>query len=244
VELSVGLTVVTLISAGVFSGISQMMLFTTQEEMYQNLRSDLVLTMSNIRRDLHLSTNVVPTVGGKSTGGTTLIMRQPSLDENEEIVEDSFQYVIYSIDPAATGSGTLTGGLVRQVWSGTNSTSPLETEVVNDSILGVGFLYGGQPISQVSNLNTIRDIQIILVSGRETGLILKDGIDISEEDFYELEILQTFMDQGLEFPYLRAFIDYINTFRVEVALSTSMGTATFRNQRVLGLKGEAPPSSS
>src|SRR3972149_6956992 len=80
VELSVSMTVVTLIATGVFSGITQMLMFTTQEEMYQNLRNDLLLTMANIRKDGHLATNVVPQAGTRITGGMTLVLRQPVLD--------------------------------------------------------------------------------------------------------------------------------------------------------------------
>jgi hypothetical protein len=218
-------------------------MFTTQEEMYQNLRNDLLLSMANIRKDVHLATNVVPKAGTRVTGNMTLVLRQPVLDGNEEVVDDTFQYVSYTIDGSLwnASSGDLAGGILREVWDDINATAPTEQELLNDSVIALGFLYGGQSSNGITNFNDVRDIEIIMISGRETGLSIPTGEVVTEEDYYDLAVLEQFLEYGLEFPYVRVYLDYINSQRVNVAVASSMGSATFRNQRVLGLTGEAAP---
>jgi len=236
-EMLIALSIVTAVGAAVFTALSQVLLFSTQDEISQNLRDDLLLTMGRIRKDLHISTNVLPKTGNRISGGTVIVLRQPVLDAAERIVDDSFQFVSYSILPGPPGEG----GLLREVWPTEDAGSPSETVILNDSIVALGFLYGGKTIQQVANLTAIRDIEVILVSARETGLQGRDGDYVTVSDFYELEILNELLDYGLEFPYLRMFLDYINASKVDVVVSSSMGTATLRNRKSLGRKTVAEP---
>jgi hypothetical protein len=233
----IGLSIVTFVSASVFTGLSQVLLFSTQDEIAQATRADLLLTMGQIRKDIHFSTNVVPQAGGKVAGGAVLVLRQPVLDAAEEIVDDSFQFVTYSVE----GGGPGEGGLLREVWATEDAATPAESRVLNDSIIGAGFLFGGKSLYSVTNMTAIRDVEVVLISARETGLRMNRGEYYTVGDFSELDCLQEMLKYGMEFPYVRMFIDYINSMHVDVTVASSMGSATMRNRKALGLKTPGEP---
>ena len=236
-ELVIGLSIVTFVSASVFTGLSQVLLFTTQDEIAQNTRADLLLTMGQIRKDIHLSANVVPQAGGRIAGGDVLVLRQPVLDAAEEVVDDAFQFVTYSVQ----GGGPGESGLVREVWATEDAATPSETRILNDCIIGAGFLFGGKSLFSVTNMTAIRDVEVVLISARETGLPMMQGEAYTVNDFSELEILQEMLRYGMEFPYVRMFIDYVNSMHVDVTVASSMGSATMRNRKALGLKTPGEP---
>lgn len=236
-EMLVAFTVTTLVMAGVFQGMSHFLLINAQDEIHQNLRNDLLLTMGQICKDINLATNVVSQAGTLVTDNTTLVLRQPVVGATEEIDADSFQYVTYTIL-----SGVSLSGLVRQVWLEEGAEEPSDTRLLNDSIVALGFLFGGKPSTQVTNYNTIRDIEVILVSGRETGLRLIGTDSITTREYSDLAILNTLLDYGLDFSSLRSYIDYMNGERVDVTIAATMGASTFRNKKALGLKTSEAPS--
>jgi prepilin-type N-terminal cleavage/methylation domain-containing protein len=236
-ELLVGLSIVTFVSASVFTGLSQVMLFAAQDEIAQDTRADLLITMGQIRKDLHMSTNVVPQAGGKIAGGDVLVLRQPVLDAAEEIVDDAFQFVTYSVEGGAPGEG----GLLREVWATEDAAVPTESRMLNNSVIGAGFLFGGKSLFSVTNMSAIRDVEMVLISARETGLRMDRGEYYTVDDFSDLDCLHEMLQYGMEFPYVRMFIDYINSVHVDVTVASSMGSATMRNRKALGLKTPGEP---
>lgn len=239
-ELLIGLAVSTMVTAAVFSGMSSVMLFSSQDEIVQRLRDDLYITMNYIRRDCRLATNVVAKAGGRFTDGTTLVLRQPRLGLDNEIVDDEFQWVTYTVEDAGPNSD---GGLIRELWHDPEAAEPVERKVLNTSIVTLGFLYGGKSVANVSNLVLVRDVEMILISARETKLKRGAGTtDVSE--FLNVEDLEYLAESGVDFTYLRAFIDYMNATKVDVVIASSMGAATVRNQRALGLKTPEPPGGA
>ena len=239
VEMMIGMAVMTLVGSAVFSGLSQVLLFSAQDNLSQQLRNDLLLSMARIRRDIQLSTNVVPRAGSRVTNGVTLVLRQPVVNENEQIVDDEFRFVTYTVIFNRYGKG----GLLREVWPAEDAGQPEHRSFLNEAIVGAGFLFGGKPITQVANLTVIKDLEVILVSGRETGLPMPEGAYLDSSDFSELVIIEDLLRFGLDFPSLRRYIDYINASKVDVMISTSMGTATLRNKKVLGLETPGTPVS-
>ncbi|MCG3198277.1 MAG: hypothetical protein GHCLOJNM_02772 [bacterium] len=237
-EMLVAFAVTTLVMAGVFQGMSHFLLINAQDEIHQNLRNDLLLTMGQICKDINLSTNVVSQAGTMTTDNTTLVLRQPVVGATEEIENDTFQYVIYTIR-----SGVSERGLLRQVWLAEDAEEPSESRILNDSIVALGFLFGGKPSTQVTNFHTIRDIEVILVSGRETGLRLASGDYNSTAEYSDLSILNSLLDYGLDFSSLRNYIDYMNGERVDVTIAATMGASTFRNKKALGIKTTSAPTS-
>jgi len=238
-ELLIGLSVVTFVSASVFTGFSQVMLFAVQDEIAQNTRADLLITMGQIRKDIHMAANVVPQAGGKIAAGDVLVLRQPVLDAAEEIVDVTFQFVTYTVE----GGGPGVGGLVREVWATEDAAIPVESRKLNDCVIGAGFLFGGKALSSVPNMTAIWDVEVVLISARETGLQMARGEYYTEEDFSDLDCLREMMKYGMESPYVRMFIDYINAMHVDVTVASSMGSATMRNRKALGLKTPGVPVS-
>ena len=237
VEMMIGLAIMTLVSVAVFAGLSRVLLFSAQDNLSQQLRNDLLLSMGRIRKDIQLSTNAVPRAGSRATNGVTLVLRQPVTDENEEIVDDQFRFVSYTVIFNMYGAG----GLLREVWPTEDAAQPEHQSFLNEAIIGVGFLYGGKPIAQVTNLTVIKDLEIILISARETGLPMPDGAYVSASDFSELVLIEDLLRIGLDFPSVRSYIDFVNASKMDVMISTTMGTATLRNRKVLGLETPGAP---
>ena len=236
-ELLVGMNVILLSSAAVFALISHVMLFSSQEENYQQIRNDLLLTMGQIRKDIQLSTNVVPSVGFRTTGNTTLALRQPALDMSGDILEGVFEFVTYSVGPRTSSQH----GLFREVWASETASAPLHSRILNKNIVALGFLYGGDNVSNTSDLTPIMDIQIFLVSGRETGLNLASGTNSSQSTDADLMLINESISYGLDFFEVRNYIDYMNSEKKDLAIATSMGTAAMRNKKALGLKTPGVP---
>lgn len=237
-EMLLSFAVTGMVFTAVFAGLSQFMVFSTQDEISQSLREDLLLSMSRICKDVNLSTNVVPRAGTVATDNTNLVIRQPILDASGEIVAGQFQFVTYSIL-----TGLQERGLLRQVWSAEDAPEANASEIINNSIVALGFLYGGKPISLVTNLTVIKDLEVVVVSGRETGLRLERGTTLSEDIYSDLAILDQLLDYGMDFPSLRSFIDYMNSNRMDVTIAATMGAGTMRNKKALGLKTPAAPYS-
>jgi hypothetical protein len=232
----VAFAVTSLVGSLVFKGLSQFLLFSAYDKVNQDLRGDMLLSMDQLCKDINLCTNVIPKAGGLLTDNTTLALRRPKVDADGNIQAGAFEYVTYTVK-----TGSSTSGMVRQVWAQTTDQTPVETVVLNDSIVALGMLFGGKPIGQVTNLTVIRDIEIILVAGRKTGLKLTSANSLSTTAFTDLTVLTPMLDQGIEFESLRDYIDQMNSDKVDIALSATMGAATFRNQRALGLKTTDPP---
>lgn len=241
-ELLIGLSVATMVTSSVFAGLSQYLLFATQDEISQNLRDDLYLTSNNIRRDIRLATNVVGNAGTRTTSGTTICLRQPRLDQNFDLVVGEFDYVTYTLQASPTGGQ---GGLLREVWDERDDGEPSESQILNENIVTVGFLFGGKSILSVENLTLIRDVEMILISARETGLSLRAGQTTNYGDYLDVEELAYMAQSGIDFSYLRAYIDYMNSVKVDVSIASSMGAATVRNKNSMGIQTiEAPGGSS
>lgn len=237
-EMLVSFTITGLIFSAVFTGFSQFMVLSTQDEISQNLREDLLLSMGRVFKDINLSANVIPRAGTVATDNTNLVLRQPIVNATGEIVAGQFQYVTYTIK-----TGLQERGLIRQLWASEEDDEPLHTEIVDDSIVALGFLYGGKPISQVTNLTVIRDLEVVVVTGRKTGLRLPHGTVVDSSDYPDLIVLDQLLDYGMDFPTLRSFIDNMNRNRMDVTIAATMGAATMRNKKALGLKTPASPYS-
>ncbi len=237
-EVLVGFVITGLVFSAVFTGFSQFMMLTTQDEISQNLREDLLLSMGRVCKDVNLSANVIPRAGTIFSDNTNLALRQPILSASGEILADQFQYVSYTIK-----NGVQERGLIRQVWAVEDAEEALQTEVVDDSIVALAFLYGGKPIAQVTNLTVIRDLEVVVVSGRKTGLRLPAGATLGSSDYPDLTVLNQLLEYGMDFPTLRSYIDTMNNNRMDVTIAATMGAATMRNKKALGLKTAAAPSS-
>ncbi len=240
-ELLVGLAIATMVSSSVFAGLSQFMLFASQDEISQNLRDDLYLTMNNIRRDLRLATNVVSNAGTRTTSGTTICLRQPQLDMNFDLVVGEFDYVTYSLEASAIEGE---GGLIREVWDERDDGAPTETSTLNEYIVTLGFLYGGKSLFDVENLTLIRDVEMILISARETRLTLESNGEANVGDYFDTEDLAYMAESGVDFSYLRAYIEYMNSIKVDLTIASSMGAATVRNKDPMGIQDIETPGGS
>jgi len=227
-EMLVGFVITGLVFSVVFTGFSQFMMISTQDEISQNLREDLLLSLGRICKDINLSANVIPRAGSVVTDNTNLVLRQPILSATGEILADQFQFVTYTIR-----TGISQHGLIRQVWAGEEDEEPLDTDIVDDSIVALGFLYGGKPIAQVTNLTVIRDLEVVVVSGRKTGLRLAQGTNVESSDYPDLTVLDQLLDLGMDFPTLRSFIDSMNRSRMDVTIAATMGAGTMRNKKAL-----------
>lgn len=237
-EVLVGFAITGLVFSAVFTGFSQFMVISTQDEISQNLREDLLLSMGKVCKDINLSANVIPRAGGVATDNTNLVLRQPILSVTGEIVADQFRYVTYTIK-----TGINERGLIRQIWAAEDDEEPLQTEIVDDSIVALGFLYGGKPIAQVTNLTVVRDLEVVVVSGRKTGLRLSQGTTMDSSDYPDLRVLDQLLDYGMDFPALRSYIDSMNSSRMDVTIAATMAAASMRNKKALGLKTPASPYS-
>lgn len=240
-EVLIGLGVSLFVGSAVFTALSQVMVQAAQDETNHELRNDLVLTLSQIQRDIRIATNVYPKAGSHSTSATTLVLRQPVTDFNNDIQEDEFQFVTYTV---VWGSGNSAGKLTREVWTTEESTQPVETRVLNENIVALGFLYGGKKITQVTNLTPILDVEVVLVSGRETGLTLQGQAAYSISSLAELSVIGDLLDYGMEFPTLRFYLDNMNRYNVDIIVAASMGSAQLRNKKALGLKTIQPPATA
>ncbi|MCA9425048.1 MAG: hypothetical protein KC931_01970 [Candidatus Omnitrophica bacterium] len=232
IELLIGLGVCLLVGSSVFAGLSRVMLFSSQDEITQNLRDDLYISMNYIRRDCRLATNVVAQAGTRLTSGTTLVLRQPKVDLNNEIVDEEFQFVTYTVEGEGSNGG---GGLVRELWNEQDDPEPIERKILNENVVTLGFLYGGKAIGNLENLTVVRDIELIMISARETGLVLQSATGGDIGDYINVEDLQYMAESGIDFSYLRAYIDYMNSSKVDITVASSIGAATVRNKRSLGL---------
>src|SRR3990172_5482455 len=104
-EMLLGFAITSFIFAAVFTCLGQFMVFSTQDEISQNLREDLLLTMGKICKDINLSTNVVPRAGSLATDNTTLVLRQPVVSATGVVEVGSFQFVTFALKTGDQGRG-------------------------------------------------------------------------------------------------------------------------------------------
>lgn len=233
-EIMVASSILLIVSTGVFVGLSYFAVMSSQDALFNDLRYDVLLTMDAVRRDINLSTNVVPMAGTRVTDNTTLVLRKPVQDAAGNVVVDSFEYVVYVASRGQTG-------LVREIWPDVGASGPSWQRVLNEAIVAAGFTYSGRPISQVDNLTTVRDVGIILVSARETGLRSHDAEVVEMSQFLDAELIGTLLRLEAPFHAVRYYIDYVNAHNLSVAIDGSSGAATMRNRRALGLITMTPP---
>lgn len=233
-EVLIATTIVVLISTAVFTGLAQYALLSSQEEVHLRLRQDLILSMDQVKRDIQAATNVVPRAGSRVTNNTTLVLRRPVLDAAGNVVVGAFEFITFA-------AAHLGDGLVREVWATETAQQPADQRVLNESIIAVGFLYGGRSIQDVTNLTLVRDVEVLLVSSRETGLRRKGDGRAQVNEYFDLAWINTLLQFGEPFRALRAHMDRISQYRMDVMLAASTGAASMRNRRGLGLVESAPP---
>lgn len=235
IENLMALAILMVLSAAVFASLAHSWVMASQDEVNNEVREDVVLTMNRVMRDVQLASNVVPQVSFRKTRDSCLVLRQPVITPDGSVVEDQFHHIVYTLSKTGVG-------LVRERWTDPAATAPAHQEMISDSIVAVGFLYSGQTIAQVANLTKVRDVEIMLVSARETGLRRRTSRNVTAGQLLDPAMLRTMFQYGAPFEQVRLFIDLINTQRVDVAMSASTGAASMRNRRTLGLKTIDPPA--
>ncbi|MCA9442632.1 MAG: hypothetical protein KC964_17650, partial [Candidatus Omnitrophica bacterium] len=122
---------------------------------------------------------------------------------------------------------------------------PNESKILNEYIVTAGFLYGGKSIWNVENLTLIRDVEVILIGARETGLVRHGGGETNIGDYFDTDDLAYMAESGVDFSYLRAYIDYMNSIKVDLSVASTMGAATVRNKDAMGIQNiESPGGAS
>lgn len=227
VETLLALAIMGIVSAMVFSAMSDFLAQSFRTREFQELREDLYLTMDTLRRDLLVSSNVVAAIGSRTTGNNTLVLRQPIVSATGEMTPGVFRLVCYS----AVSGGT---GLVREVWNGPGEERPAESRLLNDRIVVANFLYNGGPFVEVADPLDVRTVDVLLASVRETGLRAGSAT-------YEglvggpLHALQQSSRYSPYFPSLQDMIEAINRECHNLILATTYGSVMLRNRRALGL---------
>lgn len=232
-EVLITITVLSLVSTMVFVGFCRLLMLAAQDEVHQAAHHDILTTMERLRNDVQLSTNVIKQVGYRSLSGNCLILRQPKLDRSRSIVPGSFHYVCYT---TSTKNGGGHDGLVREVWSKTDAKAPLESEVINANICLVAFSYDGAAVSALKDTAGVRSVAVALVSGRSTGLRVRDQKQLSSADD-ELDRLRSQVVAGVSLGKLRLEIDAISKRRSDLTLVPSVSAAFLRNHKTMGLAG-------
>jgi len=227
-ELTLSLGMVTLISAATFSGQMNLMLTASRDEVYQGLRDEVLLSLDHLERDISLSTNVYPAIGSagnmRTTGDTTLVLRQPVYNDDNTIAPGAFQYVCYTIP----NNSTL---LVREEWADKNSMVPTISKVLNKNIVGMAFLYGGKTFTEVTDMFAVSEVYTLLIGGQPTGTPLPAGKSLDVSDVSDLLQFDGLVFTGLNPTHLPPNLDQINLDRQDFLFSSPIAGTTLRNHR-------------
>ncbi|MCA9445850.1 MAG: hypothetical protein KC931_01955 [Candidatus Omnitrophica bacterium] len=81
--------------------------------------------------------------------------------------------------------------------------------------------------------------------GGETGLVRHGGGETNIGDYFDTDDLAYMAESGVDFSYLRAYIDYMNSIKVDLSVASTMGAATVRNKDAMGIQNiESPGGAS
>ena len=236
VEVLFALTLTSLIYATVFAGLTQFLIYFAKDEASQQLGSELATAMIRVRNDIRVASQVVPELGEMKTGDTMLILKQPVLDNTGWVVPGEFQHVAYSFSVPLEG-------VLRQVWPATaevENEPPSQSDVLEAANASVGFLFDGELASAVENATDVRNVDVYLIGGRETGVLL-DGITFfGETGSSGYDVLYRTLDYETDIAppettlLLNQYVDSMDAIKRDVEIQMARATVALRNRVPIG----------
>lgn len=236
VEVLFALTLTSLIYATVFAGLTQFLIYFAKDEASQQLGSDLATAMIRVRNDIRVATQVVPKLGDLKTGDTTLILKQPILDNSGRMVPDEFQHVVYSYSVPLEG-------VLRQVWPATaevENETPFQSDILEAVNASVGFLFDGEFASSVEDGTRVRNVDVYLIGGRETGVLLDGVTFFGESGSPGYATLYTTLDYETDIAppestlLLNQYVDSKDALKKDVEIQMARTTVALRNRVPIG----------
>jgi len=132
------------------------------------INSDGRLAMDRIIRDVRWGTQVVTsrTVSSTNyvTGDDELIIQIPSIDTNGDVIVNTYDFVIYSLDPS---DSTRLRKIVDP--DAASNRSNLD-QVIADNINSFALSFGGTALGSVGSLSSVQYLEIALIVDKQVLL--------------------------------------------------------------------------
>lgn len=129
------------------------------------INSDARLAMDRIVRDVRRATDIeaTRTVSGTTyvTGDDELIIEVPAVDSNRDVIDSTFDYIIYALD-------STDDSLLRMVIDPDNvSIRPSADQIVADNIETFTLSSGGVGLSSLGSLSSVTALEIGVTVSKE-----------------------------------------------------------------------------
>ncbi len=112
------------------------------------------------------------TIDGENylTQDNQLILRIPSIDDDSEVIDDTFDYVVYHLIENTSLS------LSRIIDADVASSRTDESRIITDNINDLNFTYEGTQLSEIDDVTTLSNVGIELALNKTTPL----GTEVEE----------------------------------------------------------------
>jgi len=140
------------------------------------INSDGRLAMDRIVRDVRWGTQVVlnyPLTGTPlyTTDDDELIIQIPSIDTNGDVIANTYDYVIYALDPALNPEDpTDTTTIKKLVYPDDLSNRSNLDQVIADNINSFALSFGGTALGSVGSLSSVQYLEIALIVDKQVLL--------------------------------------------------------------------------